>query len=387
MTPALQPVTDYLREHSPVFYLALDAAGVVRETNRFTTTLLGRDVTGRPFREVFVNFAGTLDPATLAREPARLQPLDVSTAAGLPQTIQCGFHAAGGLILALGHLDVAEIQSLQGQFLELNNELNVVTRDLQKANAQLKKLNELKNRFVGFAAHDLRKPVGVIQTYTEFLRDEARDRLTAEQAEFLDIIHERARTMAELIDELLDIAMIESGRNEAKLALTGLAQIFQIASLSVKRIADAKQVQIEVALDPALPDLQLDRLKIEQVVVNLLGNAVEHTRPGTTVRLDARRDGDQVVVTVRDQGTGIPAALLDKLFQPFARGQTEKAGGHASHGLGLAIAKRMVEAHRGRIWAENNPDGGATFSFTLPVVRPAHPPLQSPTTPVDETPA
>lgn len=360
-------IASCLQEHAPFFYLGFDSHGVVRESNGFTQTLLKREVVGQSFRDVFVDFRGTLDLAVLAREPATAHRLDVSTVAGLPQTIQCAFHAIGDRVLAIGQVDISEMQSLQQQFIGLNNELNVVTRQLQKANAQLQKLNELKNRFVGFAAHDLRRPVGVIQSYTEFLQEEARDRLTPEHAEFLDIIHGRAQSMLQLIEELLDIAMIESGRNEPKLQAADLGRVFQIACLTVKQVAAAKQVEVVTTLDPALPPLEFDPLKIEQATLNLLANAVEHTRPGTTVRLSARRDGGDVVVAISDQGPGIPAAMQGKLFQAFARGQAQKAGGHESHGLGLAIAKRMVEAHHGRIWAESPPGAGATFSFTLPI--------------------
>jgi signal transduction histidine kinase len=295
--------------------------------------------------------------------------LDVAPSQGLPQTIECTFHVTDDRILAIGHVDISGMQALQREFIELNNELNAVTRQLQKANAQLAQLNDLKNRFVGFAAHDLRKPVGVIQTYTEFLIDEARASLGQEHREFLDLIHDRARTMTRLIEELLDIAMIESGRNQADLQPADLARILRTACLSVKTVADAKRVTIHLAVDPALPALSFDALKIEQTVVNLLSNAVEHTRPETTVRVWARRAGAEVVVSVTDQGPGIPPSVKETLFQPFARGQTQKADGQDSHGLGLAIAKRMVEAHQGRIWAESASGEGATFAFALPLQR------------------
>ena len=366
-TSNLSSVSHYLREHAPFFYIGFDRQGVVLETNNFTTEMLGKSVVGKSFKEVFVDFQRSLDLMVLSQDSTRIHRLELATSIGLPQTIQCRFHPVDDMILAIGHVDITNMQAVQRQFIEMNNELNVVTRQLQKANAQLEKLNALKNKFVGFAAHDLRKPVGVIQTYTEFLIDGARDRLTPEHAQFLDIIHNRAQAMARLIEELLDIAMIESGRNEPNLQPTDLGQILQTAHVSLKQIADAKNVRIETVTDPDLPSLPLDPLKIEQVTVNLLSNAVEHTLPGTTVRLCARRDGDQVVVSVSDQGPGIPEAMKDKLFQPFARGQSQKAGGHQSHGLGLAIAKRMVDAHHGKIWADSKVGAGATFAFSLPL--------------------
>jgi signal transduction histidine kinase len=175
--------------------------------------------------------------------------------------------------------------------------------------------------------------------------------------------------MAQLIDELLNLAIIESGGNEPNLQLTELGQIFQTASMSVRGSAEAKSVQIIVTLDPSLAPLPLDPLKIEQTVVNLLSNAVEHTRSGTAVRLAARHEPNHVIVSVSDQGPGVPPAMLDRLFQPFARWQGQKTPGHTSHGLGLAIAKRMVDAHQGRIWLEANSNQGATFSFSLPIHR------------------
>lgn len=361
-------VSDYLRKHAPFFHLSFDRDGVVQEVNSFAASILGEDVVGRAFDRVFVDFNHTLDLRTLAQNPSRLHRLDVTTSAGLPQTIQCEFHAEGDKILVLGQVDIAEMQSLQRQFIKLNNELNVVTRDLQKSNAQLQKLNELKNKFLGFAAHDLRNPAGVIQSYVEFLQDEAGDCLTPEHTEFLDIIHDRAVAMVHLIGDLLDIAMIESGRNDANMQITGLAQAFRTACLSVKQNADARQVQVDVSLDASLPFFHMDRFKIEQAIINLLNNAVEHTRPGTTVRLCARREGREAIISISDEGPGIPASMKARLFQPFAKGQAQKTGGHASHGLGLAIAKRMVDAHHGRIWADSQPDKGTTFSFTLPIL-------------------
>jgi signal transduction histidine kinase len=264
-------------------------------------------------------------------------------------------------------VDIAGMQALQRQFIELNNELNAVTRQLQKANARLEQLSALKNRFVAFAAHDLRKPVGVIQTYAEFLIEEAANSLTPEHRGFLNVIHDRAMAMTRLIEELLDIALIESGRNDADLQPADLGRILQTACVSVKKVADARNVRVDVVLDAALPSVSLDRFKIEQAAVNLIGNAVEHTPPGTTVRVWARCEGDSAVISVSDQGPGIPDAVKATLFQPFARGQSRKPGGHESHGLGLAIAKRMVEAHHGRIWEDGHPGEGATFTFTLPL--------------------
>lgn len=362
MTTLPHSIGDYLDDQAPCFYLVFDENGLGFAANRFTTALIG-NVVGKSFKSIFVDFSGRLDLAEMAADPSKFHRLDVTTLSDLPQTLLCSFRRVADGIIAIGHVDILEMQVLQRSFIELNNELNVVMRQLQKANAQLEKLNALKNRFVGFAAHDLRRPVGVILSYTEFLQAEARDRLTPEHGEFLDIIQSRAESMNRLVEDLLDIATIESGRNEPKLETTDLADIFRTVEFTLKRLTTTKQVTLETLLDPSVPRLKLDVTRIEQAILNLAENAVEHTRPGTIVRLQARRDGGNILVTVSDAGPGIPAAKLGNLFQPFARGAT----GKDSHGLGLAIAKRMIDSHRGRIWVESQPGEGTTFFFTLPI--------------------
>jgi signal transduction histidine kinase len=366
----LAAVSSYLRDQAPVVYLEFDQQGVVRAANRFSVDMLGPDVVGRPFCDVFFDARGTLTLKALAVDPSQIHRLDVSLPTRLPQTIHCSFYATGDRILALGHVDISELQSLQRQFIELNNELNVLTRQLQKANAELERLNAMKNRFVGFAAHDLRKPAGIIQNYAEFLIEEANDRLTEDQRSFLNVIHERAEAMGRLISELLDIAVIESGRNHAELEMAELKPIIDTARAAVAQAAEARGVGISVEIELGLEPILLDRLKIEQVMTNLLSNAVEHTRAGSDVRIWVRRTGDHVAVSVADNGPGLSAAAKAGLFQPFGGGPKQPQGGRDSHGLGLAIAKYMIDAHQGRIWADSVAGEGATFTFVLPASGP-----------------
>ena len=363
------PLGQFLGHDAPFFYLVLDQGAVVRAANSFTSELIGRDPCGCPLAELFVNLQPAQSLAALVQEPARVHRLDVLAQANLPQTVLCRFQRRGDSVLVLGQVDMGAMQQLQRDFIGINNALNSATRALHKANAELERLNTLKNRFVGFAAHDLRKPVSVVQAYAGILLDEAADSMSHEHLQFLAIIEGRATAMARLINELLDIAVIEAGQHDLVLERTELAQIFQVACLSLEHAAQARQVRIAVALEPGLPPLRLDRSKIEQILVNLLSNAVEHTRQGSTVTLAARQTGASLLVAVADQGSGIAPDGLGQLFQPFARGQQPKPGGQASHGLGLSIARMMVHAHGGRIWAENAEGAGATFFFTLPMAR------------------
>ena len=258
-----------------------------------------------------------------------------------------------------------EDDSFYDDLSRLNNELVNLQRELAKKNAELKRLNELKNQFLGMAAHDLRKPVGLILTYSEFLLDE-RANLDGEHADFLDTIHSSSEFMQSIIDDFLDVAMIESGRFELNLDSVDLARTLQQAIDLVKITAGKKHVSI-ISEHGELPAIFADGSKLEQAFANLLGNAVEHSPPGAAVVVACRHDDRSVVVSIRDQGPGISPEEQETIFAPFGRGRSKKTGGERSIGLGLVIARKVVEAHGGRIWIESQIGHGAVFIFSVPV--------------------
>lgn len=249
---------------------------------------------------------------------------------------------------------------------QLNNELANAYRDLAKKSSELSRLNDQKNQLLGMAAHDLRNPLEVILTYSEFLLEEAAPRLDRDQVAFIETIRSSSDFMLHLVEDLLDLAKIESGRLELDLARVDLAEVVG-RNVAMNQVLAAKK-GIEIGLrsaDGPFPML-IDPPKIEQVLNNLIGNAVKFSPPGSTVEVRLSREDGRVVVAVADQGPGVPPDELDRLFRPFERTRVRSTAGEKSTGLGLAIVKRIVEGHRGEIRVESGPAGGSTFVVMLP---------------------
>jgi signal transduction histidine kinase len=262
--------------------------------------------------------------------------------------------------------DLQEQDHLRDEMLAINRELNDLTRQLQQANAELRDVNALKNRFLAMAAHDLRQPIGVVMAGADFLLAEEGSRLSAEGRSFLRTCLNAATTMKTLVDDFLDVSIIESGRLQLNPSTTTTAQIIDGVTPLVQLVASRKQVRLQVDCPPDSPPLRVDVGKVRQVLNNLVGNAVEHSSKGGRVWLAARHETDRVTFTVRDEGPGIAPEAQERLFVPFADAGTRKTAGERSIGLGLTIARQVVAAHGGRIWVESVPGHGATFLVELP---------------------
>lgn len=248
----------------------------------------------------------------------------------------------------------------------LNNELAAAQRELAKKNAELARLNEQKNRFLGLAAHDLRNPLEVINVYSRFLLDEAADRLADEQLDFVRTIMRSSNFMLALVNDLLDVSKIEAGRLELELADVDLRALVARSVELNRRLAERKEINIWFEPPADIPPVRLDASKMEQVLNNLLGNAVKFSPRGGSVEVGLGRDGGGILLYVRDEGPGVPAEKLEGLFEPYTRASQRGSEGEKGTGLGLAIVKRIVEGHGGRITVGGEPGAGATFAVTLP---------------------
>ena len=361
----------YLWESAPVLALRLDAGHGVTEANAQARQLLRSELLGRPFADQIVGFTRPADVPALLRQEGVVHPLTLATAAGLPETVGFRFFPVRGGTLALGSPDFQEQQALRNQMLSLNRELNNLTRQLQQANAELKELNQLKDRFLGMAAHDLRKPIGIIMTYLDLVLDKAGPQFSAEHREFLRTSLQAATGMKELIDGFLDLAVMESGHLRLEVAPTTAGQLLTDAEAIARPLAERKKISLLVEPGDGTRRLPVDGPKLQQVLLNLIGNAVEHSRPGQRVWLGARWEEQSVVVAVRDEGPGLAPEDQARLFTAFGRAGPKKTAGKRSTGLGLAIARLIVEAHGGRIWVESQPGKGATFFCTVPAVNDA----------------
>ncbi len=234
---------------------------------------------------------------------------------------------------------------------------------------RLVSLGQVKDRLLGAAAHDLRSPLTVIQGFANVMRSDPS--LTADQAELLDYMVGEADHMTEILGDLLDVAAIEAGAIELHLAEQSIGDLLDDRARAHRILASPKGQQLISDIPSGLPDVAFDRRRIGQVLDNLLSNAVKYTQPGGTLRLRARSSRSWVTVEVMDNGQGIPAAELPKVFEEFAKTSARPTAGESSTGLGLAIARRLIEAHGGTISVTSTEGEGTTFRFTLPVSVPA----------------
>ena len=270
--------------------------------------------------------------------------------------------------LAKAHLPKFEPDSdLYDELTRLNNELVTTQRELVKRNVELERLNKLKNEFIGMASHDLRNPLQVINGYSIMLLKKGIGELNPEQERFISVIKSKSEFMVKLIDDLLSISKIEAGKLNLKPEETDLVDLLQRNIEFNRLLLDQKQIRILLFAEGDLPRVMVDPAKIEQVLNNLIANAGKFSAPRTTVEVRVERNDAEVMVSIKDQGQGIPANELNRLFTPFERLSIKSTAGEEGTGLGLAIVKKVVEGHGGRICVVSEPGKGSTFSFTLPL--------------------
>ncbi len=232
----------------------------------------------------------------------------------------------------------------------------------------LRKANLAKNRIIGVASHDLRNPLSSIRGLSEFL--EHAGPLNDQQQEIAKTIQLASDSMLHLVDELLDLSVIESGEERSELQP---CQIFDIVSSSLniyQYAANKKDIKLELD-DRGMPDLLLlDKMQFRRLMDNLLSNAVNYSPMGSFVRVICETQETRLLIAVEDEGPGIPEEEMHKLFTDFGKTSVQPTGNETSTGLGLAICKKIAEAHSGEISVENRTDrSGARFTLTLDVER------------------
>lgn len=248
---------------------------------------------------------------------------------------------------------------------QLASQLNAQKAAIEEQNRELQRLNELKNTFLGMAAHNLRSPIGFIQTAAALMSDPESQLSEAERLAFLHDIVIQTRFIVELLDNLLNIHQIESGQIPLNIELIDLYSFLTEIIERHSIIAQPKGTQIVVKDIPAemVPG---DALLLRQVIDNLISNAVKFSPPGSMVQVSVQHKYTGWRVNVQDQGPGITEQDRQSLFQDFARLSARPTGGERSNGLGLAISRRIIEAHGGEIGVDSRPGKGATFWFVLP---------------------
>lgn len=250
-------------------------------------------------------------------------------------------------------------------FLRIARQLSVIL-EKSRLYQELLELNELKNRFLGMAAHDLRNPLAVISGYQQLLMDEATGGLNAEQRASLGIIGQATRDMLNMVDTLLDVSAIEAGRLVIKAEVVNLRDFLAQRRVNGLLLANRKHIDFTVAGPDGVTVWRFDPYRMSQVIENLLSNAFKFSRPGTAVELAVRGGTEFLEMVVADRGPGIPEDELDRVFNAYCTTSVKPTGGESSTGLGLAICRRIVEAHGGTIRVCSKVGEGSVFTVLLP---------------------
>jgi signal transduction histidine kinase len=251
--------------------------------------------------------------------------------------------------------------------INLFEELKEKTAQLQTANIQLSEANKHKSQFLANVSHELRTPLNAIIGSTDNVLDRIAGELNEKQARYLARVQTNAEHLNLLIEDLLDLSVIESGKMDIKGKNVSLASLVIEVAESLRPVAEKKSVDLEIGSMDASLTAWADRDRIVQVLNNLIGNAVKFTPPQGKVTVAAERDGNGwVQVSVADTGPGIPPEEADKIFDEFYQIPQAVHPKIKGMGLGLTIAKKLLEMHGGKIWVQSEPGKGSTFFFVLP---------------------
>jgi signal transduction histidine kinase len=239
---------------------------------------------------------------------------------------------------------------------------------LEEANAQLRDLNQLKTQFLSNVSHELRTPLTSIQGSADNLLDGIVGELSPPQREYVDLIRASTHRLMPFVDDLLDLSRMENGRLVLALQSFQVGQVLEGTIKSLQPLASERQVTLHLEPAPGGLIVRADSDRLSQVVTNLVENALKFTPAGGRVTITAARaDPESIRISVTDNGPGIPEAEQQRIFEKFYQVQGKPQPGRGGAGLGLSIARGIVEAHGGAIGVESKPGHGSTFWFTLPL--------------------
>jgi GAF domain-containing protein len=239
--------------------------------------------------------------------------------------------------------------------------------EIQEKSAQLEIASRHKSEFLATMSHELRTPLNAIIGFSEVLLQQMFGALNEKQTEYLNDVLSSGRHLLSLINDILDLSKIEAGRMELDIDRFSLVETVQNAITMVRERAGNHGIALKVDVAPDLDLIEADPRKVKQVLFNLLSNAVKFTPDGGRVEIAARRGNGDVIVTVTDTGIGIAPEDQERIFEEFQQARRQSERSREGTGLGLALAKRFIELHGGRIWVMSELGKGSTFSFTLPI--------------------
>ena len=254
---------------------------------------------------------------------------------------------------------------------DLITDLTQKSMELEKANEELKRLDQLKSTFISSVSHELRTPLTVIKEFISLMLEGHVGTLTEDQREYLGIANKNIIRLTNLIETLLDFSRIESGKGlKLRFEPTRLMEVVEDAAMTFSQQLEEKRIHLENRLDPDIPLVLIDRNRLVEVFINLISNGIKFTSPEGKITIDSRgltEKRDYLKIMVMDTGVGISPEDLPKVFDRFYQGGRTQTGVITGTGLGLAITKEIIEGHQGYIHAESKVGSGACFVFTIPV--------------------
>jgi signal transduction histidine kinase len=256
--------------------------------------------------------------------------------------------------------------ALQSYAEGLESKIEARTQELRSINQRLEEASRHKSQFLANMSHELRTPLNAIIGYTSLILNNIYGEVPAKVREPLDRVRVSSRHLLGLINDVLDLAKIEAGRLTLSVADFSIKQVVQSVMTAMEPLAAEKKLSLKASVPAELPAARGDARRINQVLLNLLGNAIKFTDTGE-VGVGVSQDGREFLICVSDTGPGIAPAEQGRIFEEFQQSGNSDASPKGGTGLGLSIARKIVEAHGGRMGVESSPGKGSTFWFTLPI--------------------
>jgi signal transduction histidine kinase len=258
------------------------------------------------------------------------------------------------------------LAELEADFLRANDEILAMNERLFAANARLSALDRMKDAFLSMVTHELRTPLTVISGVAEMLEAEVYGQLSAEQADGARQIREQAARLRQLVNDLLDLSRMEAGMLVLRREPLDPWSLAEAVRAQLARVAEQASVKLLNRVRRDLPEINCDGQRVEQVLTNLIGNALKFTPPGGAVTISAEARPEDLEFSVADTGCGIALEEQERIFDKFVQAHPRPDDRTKGTGLGLAIVKHIVELHGGRVALESAPGAGSRFFFNLP---------------------
>ena len=230
--------------------------------------------------------------------------------------------------------------------------------------SDLRRIDRVRRDFVANVSHELRTPLTAVRGYVEALLEDSAE--SDQRKKFLEVIDRHTARMERLVRDLLRLARLDALQETVELRSIEPASLFHSVSSDLSERIDRKRIQVDVRVDSAAETIEADTTKMHDVLRNLMENAVNYAPDGGRIELGARLDGERVLLTVADDGPGLPETDLERVFERFYRVDKSRTQDPGGTGLGLSIVRHLVELHGGRVKADNRKEGGAVFTISLP---------------------